>query len=140
MSYLLDTCVLSELIVPRPNRGVVAWLEGVRSSQLYISALTIGEIKRGIEKLPVEARRRGVLSDWLESDVLARFQGRILAFDAPVMLEWGLLTARLGSRGRPLPLLDSLMAALALHHRLDLVTRNEKDFADSGARVFNPWA
>jgi tRNA(fMet)-specific endonuclease VapC len=139
MSYLLDTCVLSELVAPRPIDGVVAWFESMQPIHLYISVVTLGEIKRGIEKLPAEARRKQVLRVWLEEDLLARFQGRILGLDAAVMLEWGRLVASVEQQGRTLPLLDSLMAAQALYHRHDLVTRNVKDFAGSGVHIFNPW-
>lgn len=139
MTYLLDTCVFSELVARRPNESVTAWFKVARPTQLYVSAITIGEIKRGIEKLPDGARRRQTLSEWLEEDLLLRFQGRILQLDVPVMLEWGRLVAGLEHQGRKLPALDSLMAAQALYHRHNLVTRNVKDFQDTGVQIFNPW-
>lgn len=139
MTYLLDTCVFSELVARQPNESVTEWFKVARPTQLYVSAITIGEIKRGIEKLPDGARRRQTLSEWLEEDLLLRFQGRILQLDVPVMLEWGRLVAGLEHQGRKLPALDSLMATQALYHRHNLVTRNVKDFQDTGVQTFNPW-
>jgi tRNA(fMet)-specific endonuclease VapC len=139
MTYLLDTCVLSELVSRQPNEKVVAWFKAARPTQMYISALTIGEIKRGVEKLPDDAHRKQTLSEWLEEDLLMRFQGQILVLDVPAMLEWGKLVAGLERQGRKLPALDSFIAAQALYHRHDLVTRNVKDFLDTGVRIFNPW-
>lgn len=139
MSYLLDTCVFSELVARRPDENVTAWFSAARPMQLYMSVITIGEIKRGIEKLTHDARRKQTLSEWLEEDLLVRFQGRILVLDTPVMLEWGRLVAGLERRGRKLPTLDSLMAAQALYHRHNLVTRNVRDFLNTGLELFNPW-
>ncbi len=139
MTYLLDTCVLSELVARQPNERVVAWFKAARATQMYISAITIGEIKRGIEKLSDDAHRKQSLNEWLEEDLLIRFQGRILVLDTPVMLEWGRLVAGFERRGRKLPSPDSFIAAQALYHRYDLVTRNVKDFLDTGIVIFNPW-
>jgi predicted nucleic acid-binding protein len=136
MTYLLDTCLISESAAPRPNAGVIAWLQATPVTEAYLSALTIGEIKRGIARLPDTHARKQRLNDWLENDVLARFQGRILAIDAAVMLAWGEL---LGRQGPTPPLMDSLIAAQAIYHRLTLVTRNEKDFHGLGVRILNPW-
>ena len=138
MSFLLDTCVLSELIGRRPARTVVEWIDGMEDARLYLSAITIGDIIRVIERLPDSARRRE-LRYRLVAELLLGLQGRILALDAAVMLTWGELTARLEAQGRALPAMDSLIAAIALHHRLTLVTRNEKDFADAGVTILNPW-
>lgn len=140
MTYLLDTNVISELVARRPNEHVVAWLRDVSSTEVYLSALTIGEIKRGIEKLPGDSRRKHELARWLEEELLVRFQGRIVALDAAVMLEWGRLVAALESQGRRLPLMDSLIAVQALYHHHELVTRNVKDFAGTDVRLLNPWA
>ncbi len=136
MTYLLDTCLISESAVPRPNAGVIAWLQATPVAESYLSAVTIGEIKRGIARLPDTHARKQRLNDWLENDVLARFQGRILALDAAVMLAWGDLTGRVGQTP---PLMDSLIAAQAIYHGLTLVTRNEKDFHSLGVRLLNPW-
>ena len=110
MSFLLDTCVISELIAKRPNPSLVDWIEGVDDERLYLSVITIGEVSRGIAKLP-DSKRRQELRAWLDTALLSRFQDRILVIDIPVMLAWGKLTARLDGQGRPLPAIDSLIAA-----------------------------
>jgi toxin FitB len=138
MSFLLDTCVISELVASQPNPTVVGWVDGVDEEKLFLSVITIGEIKRGIQKL-ADSTRRSALSMWLEDDLLLRFRGRILPIDIAVMLVWGLLVADLEKRGRPLPAIDSLIAATCLRAKLDLVTRNEGDFAHSGVTMINPW-
>ncbi len=139
MNYLLDTCVISELVARQPEPKVINWIDAIEDERIYLRVITIGEIKRGIEKLPESARRQ-TLADWLGSDLLLRFQGRILAVDTAVMLRWGELVAKMEGMGRPLPAIDSLIAALALTHNLHLVTRNEKDFQGTGVIVVNPWA
>ncbi len=138
MSFLLDTCVISELIAKRPNPSLVDRIEGIDDERLYLSVITIGEVSRGIAKLP-DSKRRQELRAWLDTALLSRFQDRILVIDIPVMLAWGQLTARLDGQGRPLPAIDSLIAAQALYYRLTLVTRNEKDFIAAGVELFNPW-
>jgi toxin FitB len=138
MTFLLDTCVISELIAKQPNLRVVQWVDSIDEDKLFLSALTIGEIKRGIEKL-ADSSRKSALAEWLEDDLLIRFADRILPIDIPVMLVWGQLTADLEKQGRRMPAIDSLIAATCLLGRLDLVTRNESDFAHSGVAVINPW-
>ena len=138
MSYLLDTCVISELVSARPAPVVLEWMNSVEATRLFLSVLTIGEIKRGIVRLPA-SKRRSALESWLEQDLSLRFHGRILSLDVSVMLTWGQLVAELEGKGRPLPAIDSLIAATALHYQLRLVTRNEKDFANTGVNVLNPW-
>lgn len=138
MIYLLDTCVISELVARQPNPDVVRWIDSVDEDKLFLSAITIGEIKRGIEKL-ADSKRKTALAEWLEDDLLARFRDRILPIDIPVMLVWGKLASDLEKQGRPMPAIDSLIAATCLHGQLGLVTRNENDFAHSGIAVINPW-
>ena len=135
MSYLIDTNVLSELRRKTPDAGVVAWFAQRPPSTLYLSVLSLGEIRKGIEGVSDEARRQ-VLLDWLETDLPTFFTGRILAVDAAVADRWGRLLA---SAGRPLPAIDSLLAATALEHDLVLVTRNAKDFTGVPVPLFNPW-
>lgn len=135
MSYLVDTNVLSELRRKAPNAGVIDWVSRRPASTLFLSVLTLGEIRKGIEGL-ADAERRLILTDWLEADLPTFFTGRILTVDAPVADRWGRLVA---AAGRPVPAIDSLLAATALHHDLALVTRNERDFADFGLQVINPW-
>ncbi len=138
MSYLLDTCVISELVSARPAPVVLEWMNSVEATRLFLSVLTIGEIKRGIVRLPA-SKRRSALESWLEQDLSLRFHGRILSLDVSVMLTWGQLVAELERKGRPLPAIDSLIAATALHYQFQLVTRNEKDFANTGVNILNPW-
>ena len=135
MSYLLDTNVLSELRRKQPDAHVVQWLERVASVSLYLSVLTIGEIRKCIESMAQGERRQSYL-DWLEIELPRFFSGRVLPVDAAVADSWGRLTA---SAGRPLPAIDSLLAATAITHGLVLVTRNEKDFQHPGLTVINPW-
>ena len=136
--FLLDTNVISEVIKASPEPKVEAWLESTDESQVYLSVLTLGEIRKGIATLP-RASRRAVLETWLETSLRRRFAGRILPVDELVADRWGRVAAAAGSRGKPLPVIDGLLAATALCHNLTLVTRNSGDVAGSGATVFNPW-
>jgi len=138
MRCLLDTCVISELIASRPDPHVVAWVNALDDEQTWLSVITLGEIKRGVARLP-DSHRKERLARWLEEDLLARFHGRIADINADVMLAWGELAARLEKKGRTLPAMDSLIAAIALHGDFALVTRNERDFMDTGVQVVNPW-
>jgi toxin FitB len=138
MNYLLDTNVISELVAKQPNTRVLNWIDTLDANHVFLSVITIGELRKGIEKLPVSARK-DTLSDWLTADLVLRFSGRILPLDIDVMLTWGQLTGQLERSGRPLPAIDSLIAALALHHNYTLATRNEADFKDTAVAVINPW-
>jgi predicted nucleic acid-binding protein len=138
MRFLLDTCVVSELVARRPDPGVVRWVDNVIEENLYLSAITIGEIKKGIEKLGV-SNRQSTLAEWLEEELLVRFHGKILPIDTAVMLVWGRLVADLERQGKRMPAIDSLLAATALQGGLGLVTRNQDDFAHCGVTVINPW-
>jgi predicted nucleic acid-binding protein len=139
MSYLIDTNVISELRRKQPDANVVAWFATRTTQSLFVSVLTLGEIRKGIETVSnasVEAARRQALSDWLEMDLPKFFTGRILNVDLPVAERWGHLQAQ---ARRPLPAIDSLLAATALDHNLSLVTRNVRDFAGLGLSLINPW-
>ncbi len=135
MSYLLDTNIISETIRRTPNRSVIAWLDRLPGEALFISVLTVGEIRRGIEML-ADGKRREELRLWLEHELPAWFEGRVLPVDLAVADRWGRLLAEIG---RPLPSIDSLLAATALHHGLRLATRNTKDFSYPGIEVINPF-
>ena len=136
MSYLLDTNVLSELKRKSADSGVVSWFSQRPPATLYLSVLTLGEIRKGIEGVSEETRRQTLL-DWLETDLPSFFMGRIMAVDGSVADRWGRMIA---AAGRPLPAIDSLLAATALEHDLVLVTRNVKDFAGLPVQLFNPWS
>jgi toxin FitB len=138
MKYLLDTNIISELISKQPNQDVIDWVDQLDPTSVYISVITIGEIRKGIEKLPVSKRREHVTA-WLENDLLIRFQGKIADVTTEVMLTWGALIGRLENEGKPMPAIDSLLAAIALHGNYVLVTRNDEDFKNAGITVVNPW-
>jgi toxin FitB len=135
MSYLLDTNILSETVRRSPNKAVVGWLDQLPGEALYVSVLTLGEIRKGIETL-VDRKRREKLRLWLEHELSTWFEGRVLPIDLAVADRWGRLLAEVG---RPVPTIDSLLAATALHHELRLVTRNSGDFQYPGLEVINPF-
>ncbi len=135
MSYLLDTNVISELARTNSNRNVVAWVDSLPSEALYLSVLSLGEIRKGIEKL-TKGKRKERLTLWLEHDLPLWFGDRFLPIDAATADRWGLLTAQ---ATRSIPAIDSLLAATALTHGLTLATRNVKDFDFPGLNVVNPW-
>ncbi len=136
MSYLIDTNVLSELRRRDPHVNLVRWLADRPSSALYLSVLTLGALRKGIEVLD-EGERKRRLIDWMEVDLPAYFSGRILSVNVAVSDRWGRLMAQ---AKRPLLAIDGLLAATALVHGLTLVTRNVKDFDHPGLTVLDPWA
>jgi len=135
MSYLLDTNIISETVRRMPNRAVIRWLGQIPGESLFVSVLTLGEIRKGIEAL-ADKKRREKLRLWLEHDLPGWFEGRVLPIDIVVADRWGRLLAE---AGRPLPAIDSLLAASALHYDLRLVTRNARDFDYTGLEVINPF-
>jgi len=139
MNYLIDTCVLSELKKRRPHRGLIEWFESIHDSELYVSILTLGELLKGIEKLP-DSDRKETLSIWVENELMNYFAGRTLQIDYPIIQQWSVISAQGEQQGRPLPVIDGLLAATALQHGLTLVTRNVKDIEHCGVAVFNPWS
>ncbi len=136
--FLLDTNVVSELVKPRPEPTVVHWIQATEESLLFLSVLTIGEIRKGISSLP-SGNRRVLLESWLGNDLVMRFADRILSIDFEIAERWGLLSAQAKSSGVLLPVIDGLLAATALHHNLTFVTRNTSDVKLAGLSVFNPW-
>lgn len=138
MKYLLDACVISELVARHPNPKVVDFVDSLDSDDVFLSVITIGEIAKGVEKLP-KSKRKQELHSWLKENLLVRFDGRIIPLDSEVLMEWGILIARLESTGITLPAIDSLIAATTLTHKLTLVTRNVDDFSGTGIEIINPW-
>ncbi|TYT76064.1 type II toxin-antitoxin system VapC family toxin [Desulfobotulus mexicanus] len=138
MNYLLDTCVISELIKKHPDSKVVQWISSVEEIQLFISVLTIGELYRGIEKLP-EGKKRNDLHWWVSFDLKKRFQHKIINFDLKTAAIWGKIQAKAERSGQKLPVMDSLIAATGISHDLVVVTRNIKDMENSGVELLNPW-
>jgi tRNA(fMet)-specific endonuclease VapC len=139
MNFLLDTCVISEFRVREPNPRVLEWLRGLDDRSAYLSVITIGEIRKGIERLSDPARKQA-LSVWLENELLVRFGDRLADIDLNVALTWGELVGRLNKAGRVLPAMDSLVAATALRRGLVIATRYKADFEGTGVALFDPWS
>ncbi|MFM9912751.1 MAG: type II toxin-antitoxin system VapC family toxin [Methylophilaceae bacterium] len=138
MNFLLDTCVISELVKKTPNQAVVDWIQQQNHANCFISSITLGEIQKGISKLAVSAQKDD-LQAWLNNDVRARFIGQTIAIEANEALQWGEVQAAAEAQGKPMPMIDSLIAASAIFQDMTLVTRNTKDMEASGVKLFNPW-
>lgn len=138
MSWLLDTCVVSELVRPRPKASVVAWIQRCDEDELFLSVITIGELEKGIAKLPDSAKRIS-LENWVRRELADRFRDRLLAIDFRVVALWGAMVGASEARGQPLPVIDSLIAATSLHYGFTVVTRDTNDLERCGARCLNPW-
>jgi predicted nucleic acid-binding protein len=138
VNFLLDTNVLSEWTRPRPNAGLVAWLAAADEDRLFISVVTLAELRRGIERL-ADGSRRTRLDEWLRNDLPIRFDGRILSIDRVVADIWGKVVARVEAVGRPMSTMDAFIAATAEVHGLTLVTRNTSDFKPALDSIVNPW-
>ncbi len=137
MKYLLDTCVISELVKPSPNPMVLDWLHDIPSERLFLSVITIGEIRKGLTKLP-NSKRKDRLTEWLNS-LLEDYQDRIYSIDLAVAENWGVMQGKAETSGMPMSSMDSLIAAIAYTHNLILVTRNVIDFKATNLPVNNPW-
>jgi predicted nucleic acid-binding protein len=138
MKYLLDTCVISELVKKKPDPLVVNWINSQNENDLYLSVITFGEIQKGISKLDDTVRKHSI-QFWLE-DLSDRFYGRIIELDIQTMLQWGQNSGELSKQGINIPAIDSLLGASALCNKLCLVTRNTDDFRFFGMEILNPWA
>ncbi len=138
MKYLLDTCLLSELIKKNPCRKVTGWIAEIEESDLFISVLTIGEIHKGIEKLP-DGKKKEKLHQWVNVDLIERFANRIIDFDFKAAAVWGRIQAHSELSGKGMPAIDGLIAATAIASELTVVTRNISDMEISGVILFNPW-
>lgn len=138
MNFLLDTNVVSEGMRLRPDEGVANWLAETDEDRFFMSVMTLGELRHGIERLPAGARRKR-FERWIGEDLPARFEARVLLVDEGTAHCWGVLMAKAQSIGRPLGVIDAFLAATAVQHDLTLVTRNVSDFAGVSVRLFNPW-
>ncbi len=138
MKYLLDTCVISEIIRPRADENVISWMQNQDEKSLYLSVLTFGEIEKGIEKSPDEARKRK-LQLWLEEDLKERFEGRIIPINMDVAVKWGAIQGNAELSGKPMPAIDGLIAVSGLVHNCIVVTRNVSDMEQSAVELLNPW-
>jgi hypothetical protein len=138
MSYLLDTCVISEFTKLEPDRYVIKWLNEHSEETLFLSSVTIGEVQKGISKLQ-GGRKKRKLQSWLDRDLMNRFRHRILPVDTVVAVFWGQIQAAAESTGQPLPVIDGLIAATAMANDMTVVTRNVSDIERSGAPIVDPW-
>jgi toxin FitB len=129
--------VLSELTRPRPNVHVVRWFDAQDATALFVSVLTLGEIEKGVGLLP-GSRKKAALTSWLGT-LRSTYAARILPIDTAVASIWGRTAARAERLGRPLGVIDGLIAATAVHHAYSIVTRNVDDFATTGAPILNVW-
>ncbi len=137
MKYLLDTCVISELTKPQPNHHVLTWLDSIQPECCFLSVINIGEIKKGIYKLPPSNKKQALLL-WL-STLLNDYQFRILPVNLDIMESWSAMVAHAEKLGQSVASMDSLIAATAYTHHLTLVTRNERDFTACNITIINPW-
>ena len=138
MKYLLDTCVISELVRKQPHIKVANWISSTDENNQFLSVLTIGEIYKGIEKLPSCARKT-LLQTWVAHDLPERFHNRILNFDMATASLWGKIQAKSEMAGKSMPIIDSQIAATGIQNNLTIVTRNPTDMEISGVSLLNPW-
>ena len=138
MKYLLDTCVISEIIKKRPDEKVLTWLQQQDEDDLYLSVLTLGEIEKWIEKA-VDITRKSRLILWVNNDLKQRFQERLIPVDLRIANQWGRVQGRAELIGKPMPSIDGLIAVSALVYECVMVTRNTTDMEQSGVVLFNPW-
>jgi predicted nucleic acid-binding protein len=137
VKYLLDTCVISELVKPTPNRKVVDWINELPSEALFLCAITVGEVRKGLTKLP-DSKKKERLTLWLNT-LLIEYNERIFFIDLMVCENWGVLQGNAEKAGTPMSTIDGLIAATAYTHNLTLATRNENDFTPSNIPIINPW-
>jgi predicted nucleic acid-binding protein len=136
--FLVDTNVVSEFIRPQPDSRVIRWLEAANPESLFASVVTFGEIRLGIEDLPV-SKRRAALEEWLEQGLPQWFESHLLPVTKAIADRWGQLTIKAKRKGIAITTADGLIAATALQHDLAIVTRNVKDFSATGVTIVNPW-
>jgi len=139
VSFLLDTCVISELVRPVPDKGVIQWIESRNEFDLYLSVLTLGEIQKGIFRLSA-GKKKAQLTAWLQDELEIRFAERVLPVTDAVALMWGNMLGTSEKNGQPLSVIDALIAATASEHNLVLVTRNISDFSGCSVDIVDPWS
>jgi predicted nucleic acid-binding protein len=137
VNFLLDTNVVSEWVKPRPNPGLIGWTESADEDRIFLSVVSVAELRYGVERMAA-GRRRSRLEQWLQHELPLRFEGRILPVDTTVAEAWGRTVSRSEAAGRPIGAMDALLAATAETHQLTLVTRNVSDFPLLKT-VLNPW-
>jgi len=138
MSYLIDTCCISELVNKEPNPNVVKWFADQDELSMYLSVITFGELRKGIEKLS-DSKKKKELNRWIKEDLNYRFKNRVLNITMEEVNKWGEILATAEKKGKPLLAIDTLIAATALVHDLSVVTRNTQDMEGSGVEIINPW-
>jgi predicted nucleic acid-binding protein len=138
VSFLLDTTVVSEWMKPRPDSGVIRWLAEVDEDRVYLSVITLAELRYGIERLSSGARKTR-LESWLREELPLRFESRVLIVETAIADDWGRIMSRCSAAGKPIGVMDAFFAATAEVHALTLVTRKVSDFVTSGVSLFNPW-
>lgn len=138
MNYLVDTCVISELIKSSPSKSVIDWINCIDESNLYLSVITLGEIQKGVVKLP-DGHKKIKLQNWIDNDLSYRFKGRIISIDLSISIMWGIILSKAEKIGKKLPAIDTLISATAIDKNMILVTRNTKDMIESGAKILDPF-
>ena len=138
MKFLIDTCVLSETVRPRPEAAVLSWFEAQDEEALFVSVLTLGELHKGIAKLADSARKHA-LAEWIDQALVPRFGRRLLSIDSAIAAAWGDISGSAERAGAPIPVIDGRIAATARVHGLTVVSRNTKHFAQCDVPVQNPW-
>ncbi len=139
MKYLLDTCVISEIIRPQPDENVISWVQSKNENSLYLSVVTFGEIEKGIEKA-LDPTRKRKLQLWVEQDLKQRFENRIIPIDLEISGRWGAIQGGAELAGKSMPVIDGLIAVSGLVHNCIVVTRNIADMKQSSVELLNPWS
>jgi len=138
LKYLLDTCLVSELVRKKPNHKVLKWVADCDEDLTFLSVLTLGEIQKGISKLDLK-KKRSALQMWLDSELRERFRDRILPITEDIAQAWGVLRGEAETTGIVLPTIYGLIGATAVTHNMTVVTRNVTDLIKTGAKILNPW-
>ena len=136
-NFLLDTNAVSEWVKPQPNPGLLDWMDATDEDRIFLSVVSLAELRYGVERL-AEGKRRRRLEEWLEEELPLRFEGRVLPVDPSIADSWGRTVCRYEAAGRPMGVIDAFLAATAETHQMTLVTRNVSDFALL-KMVLNPW-